>query len=819
MPIYTAVREKKNETFAWLRLRIDQAPVVAEYVRAAAAFAGGPAEIVVFEEQRAFVAASSLTTTVHKPRPRNAAEVALVQGNGAEGPMLVDGFVVAPIFGRQRSLVAALSVTTSKQIADLTGFQALARSVETVIFHAHEDTPTGFLERVFHGQRDATLVISEEFTVTWASSNIAAMLGLTVAETVGRSVLDFIHPNDVEQCLNAVIDLSEGREVYRITLSIRNSAGEYIPIEALGRDLTSDPVVKGIVLSVRNAEREGEFVNAMGRAQTISNTLVDSLRDAVVATNAYGEITTINQAARRLLNIDPLTPLEALERSSFPLTTLAGDPLNPFEPGPDGTDVDMIATHGEGNDLVYLNVRAKTLQDGEHVGLGRLVVLSDITRDYLAAQELERHANHDLLTGLGNRRKLETHLDHLASMSPPTNVAASCIDLDGLKFVNDSDGHRTGDQLIQVAAQRLSSQLGPNDTLIRQGGDEFVIVSTGVASMDDAVENAERFRSILDIPYTLGGKRFNVTGSIGVAIGQTDSLDRDQLLAHADLALYSAKNLGRNQVARFDETLEVSSASHDRRRHALHLVTRSDRLVMHYQPVVDAMSSATVGYEAFARIRGKGGELTTPGDFLDGFVTSPLMWELDSAAFVQTLQANRALREAHGDDTLRISSNFCGVSLTHPEFTDFIFSSIAEYGLHPTDITIEVSESATFDSGALGVRVLSELAAAGVRILLDDFGTGHTSLDLADLPIAGIKVDRSFISRLDRRHNRSIVEEMVGLAASLDLATVAQGVDTPAQLQQVRALGFDTIQGWAYAGALPLHDCLLIIEDSQRFAA
>ena len=796
-------------------------------MNAASAFGDGRAEIVVFQDRTAYISVSSDREGIRTPRALTRAEQMMLDSTSGTATM-VDGEIAVPILSPDRRTVASLSIFSSSEELDLAGFERLANAISAGIVDAL-DSPNGdFLTEVLLGQRDATIVLDTEFRIKWATANISSMLGLSVEEARFQSVLDFLHPDDVDACFDAMIRLREGQEVYRVTVRVLSSTGEYVSVEVTGNDLTGVPAVNGVVLSLRNGEREAEFLNVMERSRLISSTLVNSLRDGVIAVDPGGTISTINDQARKMFGIHWLLAPAQIQSSSFELATLDGEPFNPLKSlgsrvTADETNdtAEPVICRTEGSDPVYLSVSEHAVEDGGHVGLGRLVVFSDITAEYLAVEALREEALHDHLTGLGNRRKLKAHLQELAKSQPPINVAALCIDLDGFKTANDTNGHRIGDQLIQIAAERLSSQLGPGEFLIRQGGDEFLVLIAGNEDMDEAVEAAERFREVLDTPYSLAGQRLDITGSIGVSMQRSSELDGDVLLSHADLALYAAKDNGRNRVARFDKALKASVLDQELRRQLLRTALEDERLVMYFQPLVDAQSGNPLGYEALARIRDQNGTLLAPRSFLDAMVSTSLMWDLDRAAYRQSLRALPKLRAAHGDQSIYVASNFSSVSIRQPDFVETVLSMAGDSGIGAEELVIEVTESSAFEVGEQGSQALHRLAAAGVQILLDDFGTGYSSLaHLRDLPITGLKVDRSFISRLDRGEvNLSIVEAMLSLANGLGLATVAEGVESKAQLEHVRDLGFDVVQGWIYSKALSLQECIDLQRETNQKAA
>ena len=421
-------------------------------------------------------------------------------------------------------------------------------------------------------------------------------------------------------------------------------------------------------------------------------------------------------------------------------------------------------------------------------------------------RELRRSALHDHLTGLPNRRQLEAKVAHLpiaAIAGDARPVSETLIDLDNFKIINDTHGHRVGDRVIQIAAERLAESAGPDDLLVRLGGDEFVVLSRG-RSPEEAVAAANQMRQRLSEPFDIDGHGFNLTCSIGVAHLDVDGLQEDSLLRYADLALYEAKARGRNRVALFDSELAAATRTAARQREFLRQVLDEDGLVMNLQPFVESATGRIVGFESLARCRTRTGGLVGPGEFLEAASGSGLIWELDRRAFELTCAASATLAERIGG--IPIACNFSPLSIVQHDFVDHVDRTMQRYGVDPSKISIEITESAAFEGGGIALDALRAVHDLGVRLVLDDFGTGYSSLShLRDIPLAAVKVDRTFVDAADGPGpERAIAEAVVGMAHGLGVTVVAEGVETAAQLQWARSAGFDVIQGWYYSPARDL---------------
>jgi diguanylate cyclase (GGDEF)-like protein/PAS domain S-box-containing protein len=782
-------------------------PVAVECVQAAAAFGTGWAEVVVFDQGRAFVAATTSANGVLLPREMMAAEAALADSEDSNTCHAIDGWTAVPVRGPDRQLVGAVTVHTDHEDVPVNGLRALARILEGQLV---SDTapPTDFLHDVVNGQRDAVVVLGEDFTLRWVSDGVTSLLGRTPAELVGLSATDLVHPDDLVGVYDSVSRMQQGLEIHRVYVRLENASGVFMPIEITGNDLSENRNVDGLVLSLRDGQQDRELGAAMERTKRVSDAIVDGLRDGVIATDEYGAITAVNDTARDMFGIGPMTPPAQLTLADFSLVSNTGRPHNILSKGANPPEVCCLVSHGD--DVRFITTSCQTITGTSDKRIGEVVVFTDITVEHRAAEELRDQALHDQLTGLANRRQLENKLHRLSLLETPVNIAACFIDLDGFKVVNDTHGHRIGDQLIRVAADRLAQEMRSEDLLVRQGGDEFVALLVDVQDLEEASVVAERYRSVLASPFTVARQRFDLTGSVGVAISRSDQLDADVLLQHADLALYAAKDGGRNRVERFDDELAAAALIEEQRRRLLRSALRDNRVEMHFQPLVDTATEATVGYEALARVRTLDDKLLSPASFLEGMTLTSLKWDLDRTAFELSCQAAALLAKVDSPSVPYVACNFSSVSINHPDFLGFLTDTIAEAGVEPHCISIELTESAAFEAGHRGAEALAKLREQGFLLALDDFGTGYSSLaHMRDLPISSIKVDRSFIERLaEDGSERSIAQAVVGLATDLGVEVVAEGVETAEQLHHAQEMGFSTIQGWHFSRALPLGDCL-----------
>ena len=429
--------------------------------------------------------------------------------------------------------------------------------------------------------------------------------------------------------------------------------------------------------------------------------------------------------------------------------------------------------------------------------------LLDITARREAEEQLRHQAFHDALTGLANRALFTNRVEHalvLRSRSARAEVAVLLLDLDDFKSVNDTLGHAAGDTLLRGVGVRLRDSLAPSYTVARLGGDEFAILIEEVAGPASAVDAAERVVASLQKPFELEGREVFVSASVGIALGTV----ADDLLRAADVAMYRAKASGKAQYVMYMPTMAEDLVGR------LELVAelrraRREEFVVHYQPLVDLESRAVVGVEALVRWEHPTRGLLPPGEFIPlaeetGKIVDIGAWVLAEACG----QVARWRTETQGAAELTLNVNVSTRQVRPGILVECVRAALTESGLPPESLTLELTESVLARRHEELRAVLTDVAALGVRLALDDFGTGYSSLSLLqELPVHTLKVDRSFVSALDEDVTRQgFVQAIVDLAHTLDVALVAEGMETAAETTELRRLGCRAGQGFHFAPPL-----------------
>lgn len=416
-----------------------------------------------------------------------------------------------------------------------------------------------------------------------------------------------------------------------------------------------------------------------------------------------------------------------------------------------------------------------------------------LTESLIASEARAKHlAFHDSLTGLPNRARLSESFATVAKQARAsgTGFAMLCIDLDRFKAVNDSLGHLAGDALIKVIAGRITSVCRPSDEIIRFGGDEFLVLQAGAAREETDALAARLIRTIAE-PVQINGDRVFVGASIGVVSCSEEMESANECLRRADLALYEAKEAGRNCWRHFMPAMDRQLRDRETMRVRLHDALLSGAIQMHYQPQVDATGDI-IGLEALARWNDNDKRAVPPSSFVQVAEETGL---IDTLGFYAMRQAFEDSRRWPG---MKIAINVSAVQLRSRNFVEDVANLVDQVGVNPSQFELEITERLLLADDSHTLAILKALRSLGFRIALDDFGTGYSSLGyLQRYPIDCIKIDRSFILRIDRDPQaQSVVLAIVQLAKALDLDVIAEGVENEAQRDCLKAAGCNDMQGF-----------------------
>jgi diguanylate cyclase (GGDEF)-like protein/PAS domain S-box-containing protein len=438
------------------------------------------------------------------------------------------------------------------------------------------------------------------------------------------------------------------------------------------------------------------------------------------------------------------------------------------------------------------------------------ITVTDLTAERKAEAELAHSAQHDTLTGLANRSLLADRIEHALERraTGKSLMALLFCDIDGFKGVNDAYGHQTGDDLLRIIAQRLSSAVRPEDTVARMGGDEFVVLCEGLGDLTDAAAVASRARAAVAAPITIGPSEFEVTISIGVSVASAnDDASPDTLLRDADEAMYKAKRQGPNVVEMFDEQLRTVTTSRLRLLSEMRHAAVDGELRLHYQPVVSLEDETIVGVEALVRWQHPRHGLVPPDEFIPFAEHSGLITEIGGWVMAEACrQAAQWTGDRLPGRRLLMSVNISGRQLAQGAgLVESVRAALTDSSVDPTGLVLEVTESALMDDAEAALRSLEELKSLGVRIAIDDFGIGYSSLAyLKRFPVDLLKVDRSFVAGLGQNQDdAAIVHSVIELAHAFGIDAVAEGIENRRHLAILQDLGCAFGQGYLWSPALP----------------
>ena len=715
-------------------------------------------------------------------------------------------------------------------------------------------------EAMVQGSSDLVMVADSDGVVRYVSPAITEMLGYDADDFVARVFADVIHPDDAPRSAGLFDPVRNRRRPVRgksYEFRVAHRDGGWRTVSLRVADRLDDPAVRGFVVNLRDVSdrhraesllaEQADLLEAIARGAPLDITLgkitamierhVEGVTAVIGMLEEDGVIRLRSTSAlpediiRFYDDLPPSAPGGVTLRSGvgdmFVFDLVGGPNL--------GAAAELFARHG------FTQARTARLRapgSGDLVGV--LTIFHRVAGDLapadlqpvqratnLAAIAIERHqfavaleyqALYDPLTDLPNRallsRRIHEALVKIAGEAE--GVAVLFIDLDRFKVINDSEGHAIGDVVLQQVAERFRRRLLPGETLGRFGGDEFMVVCGRLTNQREAIAAADRFASELREPLALAdGSELFVTASIGIAYSADASVPAESLIRNADVAMYRAKDQGRNQRVTFQENLDQRAVEQLTLERALRAGIETKQFELHYQPVVQLSDGAMTQVEALVRWNRPGHGLVLPATFIPiaeetGLIVPIGWWVLGeavtNAASWPTLPDGREVE---------VAVNLSARQLADAELVEVVSDALDHTGLDPERLCFEVTESALVQDVEHAVSSLNRLKKLGVRIAIDDFGTGYATLDyvrhfsMADY----LKIDRAFIEGVDRvgSQEAAIVSAAIALAKSLGFTVVAEGVETLFQMEALRALDCELAQGFLFSRPVPLDEAVTLL--------
>ncbi len=652
------------------------------------------------------------------------------------------------------------------------------------------------------------VVVAPDGPVRWANRAICEMLGRTSNDLVGEVWDAIVHPDDLDvERTDLRRVLASGGTSYTIERRCIRSDGSVFPsqidVSLIFDDAGNHEAFVAHVQDISERKATHDQLErahqALQASQQRSEALVERSTDIICIIDVEGMITYHSPAAERVLGWPPDT-----------VGVPFGDIVHPDdraklvhafrellrEPSTTTTaEARVIAVSG---DWRHVEIVATNRVTDPAVG-GVVANVRDVTERVDAASRITWQAFHDPLTGLPNRALLNDRLAQAAERArrAATRCAVLFLDLDHFKLVNDSLGHEAGDELLVEVARRLTRTVRGTDTVARLGGDEFVVLVEGSRD-EEVLVLADRLAREVAEPISLPQGVVNTSTSIGIAFGGTERVG-SHLLRDADTALYRAKEKGRNRFHVFTESLRAAALRRVEIDQGLRAALAEERLRLHVQPIADLTTGDLLSVEALMRVQDRHGNLELPAEYLEVADESGLVVAVGQAMLEQACRAMVAWRSSLGDDAPpRIAVNVAARELASQDFLPHLWKVLARYDLSPPDLALEFTESTVIGADRQTLRTVDRLKEVGVTMAVDDFGTGYSSLAyLKRFPIGAVKLDRTFVAGLGTDpSDAEIVRAVVSLGEALELDVVAEGIETPGQLQMLQELGCSYGQGF-----------------------
>jgi diguanylate cyclase (GGDEF)-like protein/PAS domain S-box-containing protein len=653
------------------------------------------------------------------------------------------------------------------------------------------------LERILEATGDLIVVIGSDGRIRAVNGATERVLGYQAGELLGTRYHDIVHPEDLERQAGPVYAPVDGPVL--VERRIRTRDGGYRWMEL---DLSGTPGGDVLRVSARDVTERREIRRRVEESEQRFRSLFEHNTDAVYALDLAGRFTMANPAATRITGYSP----EQLVGASF-------DGL--VEPAQLGTAAEHFARAASGEARTYETVVLGA--DGRRIELdvtnvpivvdGELVGVFGVAKDVTDRRQLERQlghqATHDALTGLPNRAVLEMALETAALARMARTLLF--IDLDRFKIVNDSLGHRHGDELLVATVERLRVNVRSDDLLVRWAGDEFCVLLGAGTDEAVAMRVAGRLREVLAEPFVVAGRDVRLSASIGLAVADAD--DAERLVQLADLAMYEAKRAGRDRVVVYTgDPTPPARTQLDLEGELAHAIEAGE-LVVHYQPIIDASTGGIRAVEALARWPQPDGTYRMPADFIplaeeSGLVRHLTHLVLDEACAALARWDGLANGTGAG---LQVWVNTSIADLESPTFAAEVGAAVLAAGVRGERLVLEVTETMLMRDAEQVQRTIEDLRGRGVALAIDDFGTGYSSLSqLHRLQVAACKIDRDFVAHApENAHDAVILQALVDVGSAFGLPVVAEGIERPAELEAVLRTGCRFVQGYLLGRPAP----------------
>jgi len=657
---------------------------------------------------------------------------------------------------------------------------------------------------------DGYIIIDELGRVRAVNRQLTQLLGYTADEILTLGIEDLV-PEEHRPARSMTAEQG---------LAIRHENGSLIPVDVSLSPLTLEGHAF-VVAAVRDARERIEREKARANLESMSRKLF--LRNAAGAfrVTLEGKLLECNESLARMLGYESPEELQSVPAGSHHVDPASRQAwLDRLRE----TGVAMnyeLQMHRKDGTAMWALENAVLVDDPTWGGPVVMGTVIDMSKQKEQQRQLEELAQHDFLTGLPNRRLLEERAEHVLALAERRGGKAAVVSCDLRRFkpINDTWGHKTGDEVLRQVAARLTANSRAEDTVVRLGGDEFAILLPDVRDERDALSSATRLSGFLDEPFEVGEQSFQLGASFGVAIYPTDGANIDELLASADHAMYSTRTEELKEVQLYSAVATEGRDAMLDREAELRRALAQEELVLLYQPIIQLDTGVVTGAEGLVRWNHPTKGLLPASEFVQLAEYTGLIAELDHWVLGAAVRDLGEWDESTGLEWVFL--NLSAGTIGHPEFVSRTMAAIEEAGVDGGRLVLEITERAVMrDARAVGA-LLCALGEAGVRVALDDFGVGHSALSLLrDLPVQYLKVDGSFMPEVMRDGNsKALVLGIIGLAHGLGLQVIAEGVETPRQHEWLASVGCDYAQGWWTGHPVPSSELLSTPRIAHRTSA
>jgi diguanylate cyclase (GGDEF)-like protein/PAS domain S-box-containing protein len=677
---------------------------------------------------------------------------------------------------------------------EVVGMQGFARDI-TQRQQAREalERSEEYFRSLTENAHDVIHVVNADGTTRYVSPSVERLLGYGSAELVGRPAAELVHGDDLAAILQEIRTGRGDGAARPLEFRAIHREGGVRYFEGVIRNLLDDPVVSGVVINSREISERRRAQEEVMRLAALSR----ENPNPVLQCDASGSPVHVNPAAEHLTQELGLAGVRDLLPENHEQLVRA------------------ILTDGHEFQSVEVSVAdrifAWSYRPQPETGAVFLFAV-DITSRRLMEEQLRHDALHDALTGLPNRLLFLERLAHAILRSKRRErylFAVLFLDLDRFKVINDSLGHHVGDELLVVIARRLQGCLRPEDSVARLGGDEFAVLLEDLGGVSDATRVAERIQAELSRSVTLSGFDVFTSASIGIALSSTTYERPEYLLRNADMAMYRAKAAGHARFEVFDRAMHAQALTRLQLETDLRRAVENEELELFYQPVVDLRDGRLTGFEALLRWNHPDRGLMPPDEFIPIAEETGVILALGNWVMTRAAGQLREWRERFPDHAgLSVGVNLSPKQLSQPDLVEQVQRAMTDAELPPGTLRIEITESAVMENAETARVLLERLKEIGVEIVLDDFGTGYSSLShLHRFPLDSLKIDRSFVGRMTgEERSRQLVHTILLLSRSLGVTAVAEGIETPEQLDLLRAIGCDFAQGFLFSRPMPVRE-------------